>query len=122
MKCFDTYALMALANGNSAYAAYQHEEFFIPDTTLAEFSWLLLRDFNADMREIWMSALEPYARPVDQDLLVGAMEFRYKNRKKDISFFDAVGYAVSLRERCPFVTGDEAFKGMENVEFVKEAR
>jgi predicted nucleic acid-binding protein len=122
MKCFDTYALVAMLHGNPAYAKYVHEDFFIPDTTLAEFSRVLLKAKSREIYDIWVSQLEPYARPVDLDLLLNAMEFRNSHPKKDFSFFDAVGFASAIRERCPFVTGDEAFKGMENVEFVKEAR
>jgi predicted nucleic acid-binding protein len=119
MKCLDTYALMAMAQGDDAYARYTVEEFFIPDTTLAEFSRVLLRTVPQEAHDIWMSALEPYAHPVDRNLLLDAMAFRQEHRKNDFSFFDAVGFVAALRARCVFVTGDEEFKGLENVEFVK---
>jgi len=49
------------------------------------------------------------------------MKRRLELRKKklDLSYADAIGYAVSLRLMLMFLTGDEAFKNLENVEFVK---
>jgi predicted nucleic acid-binding protein len=42
-----------------------------------------------------------------------------RKRKVDLSYADAIGYAVSLRLKLKFLTGDEAFKNLENVAFVK---
>jgi hypothetical protein len=40
-------------------------------------------------------------------------------RKVDFSYADAIGYAMSGRLRLRYLTGDDAFKGLPNVEFVK---
>jgi hypothetical protein len=56
----------------------------------------------------------------DEDVRDG-MKRRLELRKKklDLSYADALGYAVSLRLMLKFLTGDDAFKNLENVEFVK---
>lgn len=121
MKCMDTYALMALAQGDPVFAKYFSEDFCVPDTTLAELYWVLLRDFSEATAQQWREKLAAYTAPVDDAMMIEAMRFRFRNKKKDYSFFDAVGYIFAQRKRCPFVTGDEAFRGMENVEFIKSA-
>ena len=40
-------------------------------------------------------------------------------RKVSLSYADGLGYEVAQRMEIKFLTGDEAFKGLENVEFVK---
>ena len=56
----------------------------------------------------------------DDDVKDG-MKRRLELRKKklDLSYADAIGYAVSLRLMLMFLTGDDAFKNLEKVEFVK---
>ncbi len=111
---------MAIANGDPAFAKYITEDFVIPDTTLAEFHWVLLRDFSEQLAKEWSEKLAPYSKPADRELLLAATRFRFRYRKKNLSFFDAVGYVFSQRRRCAFVTGDEAFRELPGVEFLKE--
>ncbi len=56
----------------------------------------------------------------DEDVKDG-MKRRLELRKRrlDLSYADALGYAVSLRLRLKFLTGDDAFKNLDNVEFVR---
>jgi len=56
----------------------------------------------------------------DEDVKDG-MKRRLELRKKklELSYADAIGYAVSLRLMLMFLTGDDAFKNLEKVEFVK---
>jgi hypothetical protein len=54
--------------------------------------------------------------PVDVE---PAMVFRYLHREKEFSFTDAIGYQISQRNGLRFITGDVAFKGFQNVEFMK---
>jgi predicted nucleic acid-binding protein len=119
MKCLDTYALMALAQGEAAFAKYMADEFIIPDTTLAEFCWVLMRDFSESAARAWEERLAPYCAPADRDLMLAAMHFRLDNRGKGFSFFDAVGYVFARRHHIPFVTGDESFRDLPGVEFLK---
>ncbi len=118
-KCLDTYALIEIARGNERFVSYFNEEFIIPDLTLAEFYGVMLRDFNEQTAEYWYKKLFPYTRPVPLPVLIGAIKFRFENRKDNISFFDAVGYVFSLSTNCFFVTGDRAFEKKEKVEYKK---
>ena len=118
MKCLDTYILMEIAQGNNRFLAYIQEDFIITSETLAEFVWVILRDYNQITAEYWYKKLISYTCNVDVSLLVEAMKFRYKHKQKKLSFFDCVGYVYSCNNKIIFVTGDKEFKIMENVEYM----
>lgn len=122
MKCLDTYALMAIAGGDAAFEKFVTEDFIIPDTTLAEFYWVLLRDTSEANAQTWISRIKPYSVVPGKELLLDATRFRFFHRKKDISFFDAVGYCFAKKNNLPFVTGDEQFRSFSGVEFIKQTR
>jgi predicted nucleic acid-binding protein len=42
-----------------------------------------------------------------------------KKEKKNLSYVDALGYIIAGKLGIKFLTGDNAFGGMENVEYVK---
>ena len=50
----------------------------------------------------------------------GAMKLRLqlKNKSRDVSYADALGYYLALKSKVKFLTGDKWFKGLEGVEFV----
>ncbi|MEK6961554.1 MAG: PIN domain-containing protein [Nanoarchaeota archaeon] len=121
MRCLDTYALIAVADGDEAFARFINEDFVVPSTTLAEFYWVMLRDLGKDIADGWISVISPYAVDVDSALLLEAVRYRSARRKDNVSFFDAVGYVYSKQEKFLFVTGDEAFRGEAGVEFVKSS-
>lgn len=119
MKYLDTYALAEIAEGNPAFAKYIEEDFIISDLTLAEFYWVLLRDKGRELAEHWHERLMDYAVPAAQSILISAMRFRHSERKRNLSFFDCVGYIFAIEKGIPFVTGDKEFKFLKNVEFLK---
>ena len=45
------------------------------------------------------------------------MGFRLKHG--GLSYADCIGYVIARREGMKFLTGDAAFKRLENVEFVR---
>ena len=47
------------------------------------------------------------------------MDLKLKHRKKKISYVDALGYKLALENNALFLTGDNAFKDVSHVEFVK---
>lgn len=51
--------------------------------------------------------------------IFAAAYFKKRNKKWNISYADALGYAIAEQEGICFLTGDKAFERMQNVEFVK---
>mgnify|MGYP001587236132 CR=1 FL=1 len=119
MNCLDTYALIEIANGNPSYSRGFSFDFIITDITLAEFYWVLLRDYGMDLAESWLNKLSPYSQEADKSVLINAMKYRHENKKQNLSFFDCVGYIFSTAKGFNFVTGDKEFKDKKGVLFIK---
>ena len=120
MLCFDTYALVEIAKDNPKFTHYNKREFVVTDLTLAEFYNIMMRDFNEQTADYWYRKMSPNSQSVAKELLVEAVKFRRKNKAKNFSFFDAVGYVYAKKNNYKFLTGDRAFEGLSNVEFVKK--
>ena len=118
-RCLDTYALVEIAKGNLAFADYLSQDIVITTITLAEFYGVLLREEGERVAEKWFQKLNYYSQPVEVNILIEAVKFRYEHKKRNISFFDAVGYIFSFKKNFVFVTGDKEFEQLENVEFKK---
>jgi len=58
--------------------------------------------------------------PSDEDLFKAAV-FReaQRRRRRLLSYVDALGYVLARRLSLRFLTGDDAFRGLPNVLFVK---
>ena len=116
----DTYALIEISKGNPKFMHYSDRGFVINDLIMAEFYSVLLREEGEEIADYWLKKFEAYSLPVSRTILIEAVRFRRKHRKKNISFFDAVGYIFSVKNRLRFVTGDKEFKGFPGVDFVKK--
>ena len=56
---------------------------------------------------------------ISEDVLKEAIKFRKKNKSKNLSYTDCIGYIYALKNNLMFLTGDKEFKDLKNVEFVK---
>ena len=56
---------------------------------------------------------------VNENIAKEAAKFRKANYKRELSYIDCIGYALSKSMGFKFLTGDDFFEKMENVEFVK---
>lgn len=119
----DTYALMEYLGGNKAYLKY-----FSSDNqqktsllNLMELYFHVLQDADEDMADDSYTQFKQFTVPLTDEVLKNAMKFRLRSRSRhlDISYTDAVGYNISKSLGLKFLTGDEAFKSLEDVEFVK---
>ena len=120
MKCFDTYPLIEIAAGNQKFVGLLNEEIIITDITLAEFYYVMLQKYDEAVADVWYKKFSQYSQNVSREVLVKAVTFRYNNKKKNLSFFDAVGYIFAKENGYLFVTGDKEFEEIEGVEFVKK--
>jgi len=120
MLCLDTYSLVEIHNGNSKFAELLHEDPVITEITFAEFYANLYNKYNEKTADYWQSKLSTFCRSVSMDILIKAVKFRVDNKKKNISFFDCVGYLYALENDINFVTGDKEFQHLEGVMFIKK--
>lgn len=119
----DTYAIIEILRGNENYRKYADLELATTEFNLLELSYALVRDYGKSKALKVLSDVKDSFEVVkveDEDF-VNASEFRLQSRKqgKKLSLIDCLGYVVAKRLNVKFLTGDEEFKDLENVEFVK---
>ncbi|HIG93013.1 MAG: PIN protein [archaeon GW2011_AR9] len=115
---FDTYALFEIFRGNSKYTSYQD---VVPVTTifnLAELNYGLKKEVDSRVADDFTAKFLSFQTEVSFDDIKNAMSFKIKH--KSLSIPDVVGYMVALRLQVKFLTGDEGFRNLPQVEFVKK--
>lgn len=120
MYCLDAYALVEIALGNEKFTKYLDKQFVIPDLILAEFYGVELRVNNEATANYWYRKLSAHAASLPKEVLIRGVKFRFANKEKNLSFFDAVGYVFAKKRGLLFVTGDKEFEGLDGVLFVKK--
>ena len=117
----DTYAIIEFLKSNKAYLKYFKQRSITSRLNLMELYYKSLRDFGKELADKFYSMFLTFAVDFSDDAIKEAMEFRLKMRKegKDFSYTDAIGYIVAKKNKAKFLTGDEEFKGLPNVKFVK---
>ncbi len=115
---FDTYAFFELCNGNPSYQKYAGHTLITSKLNMMEFHYGLLKEKGEQQADEIIKESKKFLIEFDMETLKAANKFRLA-QKKGFSFIDCVGYMLALINGVPFVTGDEAFKGLPNVEFVK---
>ena len=118
--CLDTYALVEIKLGNPKFNNFLNSKFVVNDITLAEFYSVLLREENEATSDYWFKKFENYSIPVSREILKKAVKFRHENKKRNLSFFDCVGYIFAIENNMKFVTGDRQFEDREGVEYIKK--
>jgi len=116
---FDTYALIELTRENKNYLAYRDETITTSILNLGEFYLACLKLNDEDLGEKWCKLLQENTLEIGLDMIKKAMKFKLENKKKNLSFNDCISYIVAKENGLIFLTGDQAFENMENVEFVK---
>ena len=118
---FDTYALLEIFYGNERYWKYLDEEVVTTRLNLMEVYYHLLREQGEDVAARYYDETVGYAVSFDDEDIKEAMRFRLKLKTagKNLSFVDALGYGIAKKLGIKFLTGDRAFEGMDNVEYVK---
>ena len=117
---FDTYAFYEFIDGNNGYKTY-FEKFEIVTTrlNLVELLYSLIKDFGFEFAKKCYYAFLPYVIEFSDETVEKAMLFRFLNRKKNLSYVDCIGYTCALENGLKFLTGDNEFKEMKGVEFVR---
>lgn len=83
--------------------------------------YAVLRDYGEAAADRAYSATAKYSVEFEDEDVKRSMKKRLELRRKklDLSYADALGYILSFKLKVRFLTGDNAFKDLDNVEFVK---
>ncbi|MBI3052367.1 PIN domain-containing protein [Candidatus Woesearchaeota archaeon] len=116
----DTYALIEIDSGNAEYKRYviSPTEAITTIFNLAEVHFYYLKNFGQEEADAILRLVKPIVIEIDDRIITDANKLKLVNLKKRLSFADCIGYATARKFGAKFVTGDYAFKGLENVEFV----
>ena len=116
---FDTYAVIELVSGSSFYARFINETPIITIFNLAEIYYSAINNLDESKAEKIYENYSCCVVNISDETLKEAMKFRKKNKKRNLSYTDCVGYIYALENNLIFLTGDKEFENLENVEFVK---
>lgn len=114
---FDTYAFFEVIGGNPKYSKYLDCECITTIFNLAELNYNLKKEKDKKAADAITEKYEEYEVDVTIDDVKEAMDMKQQNKK--LSIPDVIGYIVAKRHGVKFLTGDEGFRNITSVEFVK---
>ncbi|MFA5247398.1 MAG: PIN domain-containing protein [Candidatus Micrarchaeia archaeon] len=116
---FDSYAIIEIMVGNPAFDKYKTERLITTEICFAETYYALLRMNWPDVRSVLSYLKADIIEPTRNDWFT-AMEYRMSRKADRISPADALGYTLSRKNGLKFLTGDEKFKDIPGVEYLKK--
>jgi len=117
---FDTYALVEISLSNPKYSPYKDNiKVILNKLNLFELCYYFKRKGMIQRSKEIFQEYSKYNVDYDDEILMKAAEMKLKYLKKRISFVDCIGYLLAKKNNAKFLTGDEHFRNMDNVEFVK---
>ena len=117
---YDSYAIIEYLNGNPVYKKYFVK--FDGMTTLynvMEVYYSVLREEGEEKASKVLELLKPIVVYPTFDDVENSMKFRLKHKEKKLSYADCLGYIIAKKNKIKFLTGDEGFRNIKKVEFVK---
>jgi predicted nucleic acid-binding protein len=125
----DTYALMEwFVWENKNYKKYfeqiqKKKNCYVSEITLVELYHHIYHREGFETAEIIYSSVTNYLNvaKMNDEIIKNAGIFRSEmlKKKKSLSYADCINYTISKEWKIKLLTGDEDFKGLSNVEFVK---
>jgi len=116
---FDSYALIEVARGSQAYSPFSSVSPVFTKLNLFEVYYALLRENAFDSAGKVLSKLYPLTVDFDASDITRAAQMRIHYAGRRLSMTDCIGYVVSQRLGLPFLTGDNEFRDIAGVQFVK---
>ncbi len=117
---FDTYAFIEIISGNPRYHKYTQKVSIITSKlNLMELHYGLIRKYNESDADRCYDELVHFSVEPSDSAIKDASKFRHLFKSRNLSYVDCLGYVLAKKFNIKFLTGDEGFKDMENVEFVK---
>lgn len=115
----DTYALIEIARENKNFKKFEETINFTNFLNLLELHYAINKEFGSKKADEIIDELKPLVINIEIKDIKGASVFRTKNMKLKFSYIDCLGYVMAFNRNMKFVTGDNQFKGFDNVEFIK---
>ena len=114
---FDSYAIFEMLDGNLNYEKYKSSLTVLTKMNLFEIHYGILKEKGKEKARKILEKFSDGVVDFINDDIINASELKKQNPKRSMT--DCIGYAVSLRLKIKFLTGDKEFEKLDNVEFVK---
>ncbi len=116
---FDTYALVEIVKGNPAYGKYAEAKAHTSLFNLYELYVQVLKSYGEEMAKKEFDNFKTILIEVKDIHIFLAAALKTRDKKTHFSYTDALGYAIAEAEGLRFVTGDNEFRNLPNVQFVR---
>ena len=116
---FDSYAVIEILRNNENYIKYASAIVFMTKLNLFEVYYAILRQDGRKEADSFLLQHASFAIDYDENVIAEAAQLKLLHKSRKISMADAIGYIVAKRFSMKFLTGDQQFKDLENVEYVK---
>jgi predicted nucleic acid-binding protein len=117
---YDTYALYAIIKGEGSYGRFAKGYGIVTSLmNLYELYYTLLKEDENELAESFFSKLLGNCVEISSEAVKNAAIFRKRQVKRKLSYLDCLGYAIAREKGVKFLTGDEGFRDLANVKFVK---
>ena len=118
----DSYAIHEIVEGSDSYKRFARRvKIMTTKLNLMEVYYSYLIKKGEGHAELVFNRFRGFCAEIGDEDYKNAMRFKASIRKErpksNLSYIDAVGYAIAKKHGLKFLTGDKEFKGMENVEF-----
>jgi predicted nucleic acid-binding protein len=113
---------MAFTSSHPAYKPYFEEhDGVLTKLNLLEVFYRSLEQHGSRAATEILETFSKYLVDFGLGDIVDAMKLRLelKRRGRDISYADALGYFLSRKLEIKFLTGDRAFQGLSDVEYIE---
>lgn len=116
---YDSYALIEIIYGNANYYPYSKKQVILTKLNLFEIYYHTLREYGEKLAEKVIQKYLPFVFEYNHSVIREAAKFHLKYKKRNLSMTDCIGYIIAKKLEIKFLTGDEQFENLPNVEFVK---
>ncbi len=116
---FDTYAIIDILKGNSAYDEYKNAEIVLTIFNLIELHYKILNEFDEKLAREMLEKYSKFKVEINLDIIEESNKFKKIHKKRKMSVPDVIGYIMAKKLGIKFLTGDKEFENFDNVEFVK---
>ncbi|MGB9718952.1 MAG: PIN domain-containing protein [Thermoproteota archaeon] len=116
---FDTYAIIEIIRGNANYKKYVGSRMVITKLTLFELVYYLLKNFKKPLVKRYLAAYGRFVQEFGEPIILESAVMKLKLKDRNLSMTDCINYVLAKFLDVKLLTGDEKFKDLENVEFVK---
>ena len=117
---YDSYAIIEYLKDNPSFVQYfEKHTGVLTLLNMLEVYYSVLNESGKDKADTVLETLYQFVVEPTKETIKNAMVFRQHNKKLDVSYADCLGYAVAQERGIKFLTGDNQFRQLKNVEFVK---